>query len=153
MASIHKEILINASPEDVWAAIRDVGAVHMRLTPGILVAARLEGDARVVTFDSGAVVRELIVDIDDEARRFAYAAVGGRTTHHNASMQVFAEGENRSRLVWITDLLPNEGAPAIQELVERGAATMKQTLEAQSSKGKQNGNFSQQNSTPYRIAQ
>jgi carbon monoxide dehydrogenase subunit G len=130
VASIHKEILINARPEYVWAAIRDVGAVHERLTPGILVAARLDRDARVVTFANGAIVRELIVDIDDEARRFAYAAVGGRTTHHNASMQVFAEGEDCSRLVWITDLLPNEVAPAIQELVEQGAATMKQTLEA-----------------------
>ncbi len=61
----------------------------------------------------------------------AYAARGGRTTHHNASMQVIALGENHSRLVWITDLLPNEVAAVIQELVEQGAATMKQTLEAQ----------------------
>jgi carbon monoxide dehydrogenase subunit G len=131
MASIHKEILIKARPDDVWAAIRDVGAVHERLTPGVLVAARLDGDARVVTFANGAVVRELIVDIDEKARRFAYAAVGGRTTHHNASMQVFAEGEDHSRLVWITDLLPNEVAAVISELVEQGASVMKQTLETQ----------------------
>ena len=84
-----------------------------------------------MTFANGAVVRELIVDIDDQARRLAYAAVGGRTTHHNASMQVFAEGESQSRLVWITDLLPNEVTPIIHGLVEQGAATMKQTLEAQ----------------------
>ncbi len=94
-------------------------------------AARLDGDARVVTFANGAVVRELIVDIDEKARRFAYAAVGGRTTHHNASMQVFAEGEDHSRLVWITDLLPNEVAAVISELVEQGASVMKQTLETQ----------------------
>jgi len=130
MASIHKEILILASPEDVWAAIRDVGAVHQRLAPGFVIDTRLDGDARIVTFANGAVVRELFVDIDDDARRLAYAAVGGRTTHHNASMQVFAVGEDQSRLVWITDLLPNEAAPVIRELVERGAATMKRTLEA-----------------------
>jgi carbon monoxide dehydrogenase subunit G len=134
MASIHKEILIKARPDDVWAAIRDVGAVHERLTPGVLVAARLDGDARVVTFANGAVVRELIVDIDEKARRFAYAAVGGRTTHHNASMQVFAEGEDHSRLVWITDLLPNEVAAVISELVEQGASVMKQTLETQATR-------------------
>ena len=134
MASIHKEILIKARPDDVWAAIRDVGAVHERLTPGVLVAARLDGDARVVTFANGAVVRELIVDIDEKARRFAYAAVGGRTTHHNASMQVFAEGEDHSRLVWITDLLPNEVAAVISELGEQGASVMKQTLETQATR-------------------
>jgi hypothetical protein len=55
---------------------------------------------------------------------------GGRTTHHNASWQVFALGEKLSRLVWITDFLPNEVAPIIQQLVEQGIAEMKQTLEA-----------------------
>ena len=131
MASIHKEIVIQVAPEEVWAAICDVGAVHQRLTPGVLIDSRLDGDARIVTFASGAVVRELIVDLDDEARRFAYAVVsGGRTTHHNASWQVCAEGEHHSRLVWITDFLPNEITPIIQHLVEQGAAEMKQTLEA-----------------------
>ena len=135
MASIHKDILIQARPQDVWAAIRDVGAVHQRLAPGFVIDARLDGDARIVTFVNGAVVRELIVSIDDQARRLVYAAVGGRTTHHNASMQVIASGENQSQLVWITDLLPNEVTAIIRELVEQGAATMKQTLEAQATGG------------------
>ncbi|HLZ58876.1 MAG TPA: SRPBCC family protein [Ktedonosporobacter sp.] len=131
MASIHKEILIKARPQDVWAAVRDVGAAHQRLVPGVLIDARLDGDVRVVTFASGAVARELIVDIDDEVRRFAYAVVEGplRATHHNASMQVFAEGSGRSRLVWITDVLPDDLATRISELVEQGAAAMMQTLE------------------------
>lgn len=129
MASIHKEILIEARPENVWAAVRDVGAVHQRLAPGFVVDVRLEGDARVVTFANGAVVRELIVDIDDVARRLVYAAVGGRAAHHNASMQVFAEGEEHSRLVWITDVLPNEVAGPIRALIEQGAGVIKQTLE------------------------
>ena len=129
MASIRKEILIKARPEDVWAAIRDVGAVHRRLVPGLVVDARLKGGARLVTFANGAVVRELIVDIDDEGRRFVYAAVGGQSTHHNASMQVFAEGESETRLVWITDMLPNEVAGPIGALIEQGASIIKQTLE------------------------
>lgn len=129
MASIRKEILIKARPEDVWAAIRDVGAVHRRLAPGFVVDVRLERDARLVTFANGAVVRELIVDIDDDVRRFAYAAVGGRSTHHNASMQVFAEGESETRVVWITDVLPNEVAGPIGALVEQGASVIKRTLE------------------------
>ncbi len=134
MASIHKEILLQARPQDVWVAIRDVGAVHQRLAPGFVIDTRLDEDARIVTFANGAVVRERIVDIDGQARRFAYAAVGGRTTHHNASMQVIALGSERSRLVWITDLLPNEVAATINELVEQGARAMKQTLEAQAAR-------------------
>src|SRR5436309_14972379 len=97
MASIRKEILINAHAADVWAAVRDVGAVHQRLAEGFVVDTRLDGSARTVTFANGLVLRELIVDVDDEARRLVYAAVGGRATHHNASMQVFADCEASSR--------------------------------------------------------
>ena len=129
MAAIYKEILIEAPAEEVWAAVRDVGAVHERLTPGLVTDARLEGGARVVTFANGMVARELIVSLDDELRRFSYAAVGGRAAHHNASFQVFAEGEGGTRLVWVTDVLPDELSAPIGALVEQGAAVMKRTLE------------------------
>jgi hypothetical protein len=89
----------------------------------------MDGDARIVTFANGLVAREVIVTIDDAARRIAYASVGGRLRHHNASIQVFDEGGGRTRLVWITDLLPDDMVPAIRGLVEQGARIMKQTLE------------------------
>lgn len=130
MASIRKEIVIEATVDAVWAAVRDVGAVHRRLVPGMVADVRLEGNARVIMFANGKSVRELIVDIDDASRRVAYAAVGGLATHHNASMQVFAEGA-RSRLVWITDVLPNEIAGPVRALIEQGAGIMKRTLESQ----------------------
>jgi carbon monoxide dehydrogenase subunit G len=132
MASIRKDILIEANPEKVWAAVRDVGAVHRRLVPSLVTDVRLDGEARIVTFANGKIVRELIVDIDDATRRLAYAAIGGLSKHHNASMQVFAEGERRSRLVWITDLLPNEVAGPIGALIEQGASIIKRTLEENS---------------------
>ena len=130
MASIRREILIEARPEAVWDAVRDVGAVHERLAPGFVVDTRLEDGARIVTFASGLVARELIVDVDDAARKLVWAVVGSpRLTHHNASMQVFADGERRSRVVWIADLLPNEIAGYIAGLNEEGLGTMKKTLE------------------------
>ena len=131
MASIHKEIAINANPEKVWAVIRDIGAVHKRLVPGLVTDVRLEADARVVTFTNGMVVRELSVDISDEHRRLAYAAVGGMFKHHNASMQVVADGQDRCRLLWITDLLPDEVAEAVTKIIDEGAVIMKHTLERQ----------------------
>ncbi len=129
MASIRKEILIEASPEKVWAAASDIGAVHKRFVPGLVTDVRLEGDARIVTVANGQVVRELIVDVDDESRRLAYAVVGRLFRHHNASMQAFAEGENRSRLVWITDLLPNDLVEPVGTVIDQGAIIMKQMLE------------------------
>jgi hypothetical protein len=132
MASIRREILIDARPEDVWSAVRDFGAVHERLVPGFLLAAELDGDARVVTFFNGAVARELLVDSDDEARRLVWSVVDGPMgmTHHNASAQVFPDGGERTRFVWIADVLPNEVAGRVGDLMDRGIQTVKQTLES-----------------------
>ncbi|HEU4511343.1 MAG TPA: SRPBCC family protein, partial [Pyrinomonadaceae bacterium] len=113
MAAIHKQIEIERSAEFVWDAIRDVGAIHERLVPGFVVDCKLDGDARVVTFANGMVVRELIVSVDDEKRRHSWSVRGANLIHHNASVEVFSEGQNKSRVLWIADLLPNEAAPAI----------------------------------------
>lgn len=129
MASIYREILLDADPKDVWAAVRDVGAVHEKLAPGFVVDVKLDGNARIVTFADGFVVRELIVTLDDSARRLAYASVGGRATHHNASFQVFPHGDRGTRLVWITDVLPDELAILIGQYVEKGSAVIKRTLQ------------------------
>jgi carbon monoxide dehydrogenase subunit G len=130
MASIHHEIVIDATPERVWDAVRDVGAIHERLAPGFVTDTALEdgGAARVVTFGNGMVARELIVDCDEAKRRLVWSVVGGRMTHHNASLQIFAEGE-RSRAVWIADLLPHELGPAIGGMIAQGLEAMKKTLE------------------------
>ena len=129
MASIRREVEVNARAETVWDAVRDVGAVHRRLAPGFVVDTKMEEGARVVTFANGMTARELIVDVDDQARRLVWSVVGSpRLTHHNASLQVFPDGD-RCRVVWVADLLPNEVAGYIQAMIEQGMGVMKQTLE------------------------
>jgi carbon monoxide dehydrogenase subunit G len=128
--SIRKEIELEASPAAVWDAVRDIGALHERLVPGFVVDTRLDGDARIVTFGNGMVVRELIVDLDDEARRLVWSARGAQLSHHNASAQVFAGEAGGSRLVWIADLLPDEVAPDIRAMIDQAAAVMQKTLAA-----------------------
>jgi carbon monoxide dehydrogenase subunit G len=130
MASIRKEISIDAPAEHVWSAVRDVGKIHERLARGFVTDVRLEAGARVVTFANGLVVRERLVDVDDGSRRVAYAVVGGAVSHHHASMQVFEDGPGKSRLLWITDLLPDEAAGSFQTMIDQGSIVMKQTLEA-----------------------
>jgi carbon monoxide dehydrogenase subunit G len=128
MASIRREILLDVEPELVWDVVRDVGAVHERFARGFVVDTKLEGEARVVTFANGFVARERIVDVDEAARRLVYSASGGQMTHHNASFQVFANGERGARLVWIADLLPNEVAGAIEGMMEQGVEAIKKTI-------------------------
>ncbi|MFO1338276.1 MAG: SRPBCC family protein [Burkholderiaceae bacterium] len=131
MASIRREVLIDVPAAQAWAALRDVGALHTRLVTGFVTDCRLDGEgARIVTFANGVVARELIVDVDDAARRVVWAAVGGRLTHHNASAQVVEQGAGQCRVVWQADLLPDAMAPAIAAMIEQGTAAMKRTLEA-----------------------
>jgi len=129
MASIRQEIQVAASAAKIWDAVRDVGQIHHRLVPGFVTDCRLEGDTRVVSFGNGMVVRELIVDCDDAARRLAWSASGGRLTHHNASLQVIEEDATHSRLVWIADLMPHEMAQPIAGMIAAGMQAMKKTLE------------------------
>jgi hypothetical protein len=132
VASIRKDIHIDAASADVWDAIRDYGAVHERVVPGFATDTQLEGTDRIVTFFSGAVQREPLVDLDDQARRLVYTAVDSPlgATHYNASLQVFADGDARCRIEWTIDVLPNALAGTLDQLMDRGAATMKQTLDA-----------------------
>src|SRR5947209_4500197 len=88
MASIHKEMHVDASPDHVWAAFRDIGAIHTRLARGFVTDTKLERDSRLVTFVNGIVAREQIIDIDDGKRRLAYSVVEGRPKHHHATFQV-----------------------------------------------------------------
>ena len=128
MASIQKEIIIDASPDHVWDALRDFGALHTRLAPGFVTDTKLDGDARIVTFSNGTVAREILVDCDDAKRRLVYAIVSERIKQHSASAQVFAESDGRTRFVWIADVLPNEVAPTVAELMEKGAEAMRRNL-------------------------
>jgi len=131
MASIREEFPVAAPPDVVWSALRDFDAVDERLARGFVVASDAADDARVVTFANGAVAREVLVAVDDDARRLVYSVVESPlgTTHHNASAQVLPDGEGGSRFVWITDVLPHEVAPPIREMMALGAAAIRQTLE------------------------
>ena len=133
MASISKEIVSRATPEAVWDAIRDIGALHTRLVPGFVTATELIPGGRRVTFGNGMVVEEPIIDSNDHVRRLAWTAKGQALPfqHYNAAVQVFPH-EHGSRIVWTADLLPNEAAPAVETMMDQGMSAMARTLERMS---------------------
>ncbi|QDU07511.1 SRPBCC family protein [Gimesia aquarii] len=131
MASIRKEIVIAAPAAAVWDAIQDIGAIHTRVAPGFVTNTTLEdgGGIRVVTFSDGLVLRERIISVDDDSRRLVWSVVAGPFEHHNASAQVIGDDQG-CRVVWTADLLPNELADTVAEIMERGLGLTKQTQEA-----------------------
>jgi hypothetical protein len=130
MATLRRQIALDASASTVWSAIRDFGAVHTRVAPGFLTKLEMDKGDRIVTFFNGLVARERLVTVDEDDCRLVYAVVEGRPTHYNAAVQVFPEGDGRSRVVWTIDLLPNDLAPAVGGMMDHAAGFMKKTLEA-----------------------
>jgi ketosteroid isomerase-like protein len=69
MPTIHNEVAITRSPDDVWALLRDLAAVT-EWVPGI-VGARVDGTRRICTTAEGAEIHEEI-QLDDARRTYAY---------------------------------------------------------------------------------
>jgi len=129
MATIRKEILTNASPDRVWDAIRDIGALHTRLVPGFVVDTRLEPGVRTVTFANGMTVREPIVSLEDDVKRLVWTTEGASfLRHYNGSAQVFERG-SVTCVVWTADFLPDTAGSQIGEFMEAGADAMKAALD------------------------
>jgi len=128
MASIIKQIEIDAPVDAVWDAVSDFGAVHRRFAPGFVTNVELVEGGRVVTFGDGLVVKELFLGRDDAARRLAYSVQSDRFAHHSASFQVQPAAPGRSRLTWTADVLPDAVAGYLAERMEAGLAVAKEAL-------------------------
>jgi hypothetical protein len=128
LATVRKDIVTTAHSDDVWDAIRDIGALHTRLVPGFVIDTRLEPGARWVTFANGHCIREPIITLDEQAHRLVWSAEGVGATHYNASAQVVAE-PGITRVIWLADFLPDDISGAIELAMDTGAGAMKVALD------------------------
>jgi hypothetical protein len=121
---------LNAPAAKVWSALADFQHVHTRLAPGFVVDSKPDGErARIIRFANGSSVKETLVTLDEERRRLVYVVTSEPITHHNASAEIIADGAERCRFIWTTDILPDELAPYIDSQMEEGTKAMKTALE------------------------
>jgi hypothetical protein len=128
MATVIKDIIIDAPVDAVWDAVADFGAVHRRFAPGFVTNVELTPGARMVTFGDGTVAREVFLGVDPERRRLAYSIDNERLAHHSASFQVLDEGAGKSRLIWTVDVLPDAMGAYLSERMDAGLVSAKATL-------------------------
>ena len=133
MASIVREVVIQAPAEPCWAALRAFDALHERLAPGFITSLEMlnERDRRI-TFFMGAVVTERLVGVDDRAMRLAYTVIDGplNAAHYNAVAQVVRYGPGACRFTWAVDVLPDELGDRVAELMDAGLRAISATLGA-----------------------
>ncbi|MEV6276209.1 SRPBCC family protein [Nocardia sp. NPDC051832] len=137
MAWVKREIVIEAPVEDVWAYIGDFEQGPARMSPSLVTECRPDGpEVRVVTFVTGVVVRERLISYDAAEHRYAFSIIGDTVhpEHDTASMQAIAldngSGE-RSRFVWMHDVLPAELADAFGSFMDQAIAEFKKTVESE----------------------
>lgn len=128
MASVYREFEIGVSPDEAWKALRDVGRINQLIT--FLGEVSVEGDVRTCSLGDQGELNELIVSVDDERRRLAYSVLESPFgfEHHNASMQVDANGNGGSRFTWITDVKPDAAVPALSEALDAAVESIRHTL-------------------------
>lgn len=131
MASVVREIIINATPEAVWAVHGDFANGPLKGVPGVFTACEVDDSGiRTLTFADGTVAKERLIARDEQTRRIVWGWVGDEVVHDNTSMQVFAEGDGRSRLVWIHDTLPDNLAGWLASAMDQIAPAMQSALES-----------------------
>jgi hypothetical protein len=132
VATIIRAITIDTDPSAAWEALRDFGALHERLAPRFITNSRMEdADTRVITFFTGAVAKERLRSVDDHTRRLAYTIIESSLdfAHHSAAAQITDAGNGRTLFTWTVDLLPDELAGPITEMMEAGLAAIKANLD------------------------
>ncbi|MCB0999415.1 MAG: SRPBCC family protein [Acidimicrobiales bacterium] len=128
MASVVKSFITSAPLDAVWDALRAVDQLHTRLVPGFVVDTAMDGHTRLVTFASGAIVREPLITVDDDLHRVVWTSEGGATTHYNGVARASAHPDG-TEVEWSADFLPDDVRDHIERAMAAGIGAMKATLD------------------------
>ena len=103
---VEKSITVNASPDKVWAIVKDFGGIQKwePLVTDSKVEKKGEDTLRTLTLKSGGKVIERLKGIDDEAMKLKYEIVEGAipVADYNSFIMV-AKGSNpnESTVTWV----------------------------------------------------
>lgn len=114
-ATIRHEIEIARPADQVWGLVGAPARIQ-EWFPGI-TASEVHGDERFVTNAGGNRVRERILELDDERRRFQYELLLPVCTFHRGTVEVRELAKDRCCVLYTT-----EAEPAALALAIGGAA-------------------------------
>ena len=80
-------------------------------------------------YSAGGWGHWLAVSVDAAQRRVAWAVEGQQFRHYNGAAWVEPDPKGGSRFIRTVDLLPNEMASQVEQMMTTGIAVVRQTLE------------------------
>jgi mxaD protein len=121
MAAGAVDVLIAATPDEVWRKVGDFAGVG-DFFPGI-ESFRMEGEERIIGM-FGMEIRERLLARDEGARVLTYSVVGGVPIEsHTATISVEPDGEG-SKVIWAYDVTPDEMAPIFGDTYKGALASL-----------------------------
>ena len=127
MADATAEITINATPDAVWAVVRDFHGLKT-WQPGI-DAVVSEGDDRVLSM-LGMSIRERLVDLNEDAKSVSYSIVDGAPVESHRATITVHDSDGRARVTWDVSATPDEMAGLMQGVYQQGLGSLKEYVEA-----------------------
>jgi mxaD protein len=126
MATATAELTMSATPDAVWAILRDFHGLP-KWMPGIDESVP-EGDDRVLSM-MGMTIRERLVKMDDDGKAITYSIVDGAPVEsHEATITVHPDGDG-SRVTWDVTATPDDMAGLMQGIYQQGLEALKAEAE------------------------
>ena len=115
MASATAELTMSATPDAVWAVVRDFHGLDSWM-PGI-EKSEADGDDRLLSM-MGMTIRERLVKLDEDGKALTYSIVDGAPVEsHEATITVHPDGGG-SRVTWDVTATPDDVAALMQGLYQ-----------------------------------
>lgn len=126
MSSATAELTMHATPDAVWAVVRDFNGLAGWM-PGIETCVA-DGDDRIIGM-MGMQVRERLVKLDESAKALTYSIVEGAPVEsHEATITAHANGAD-TRVTWDVTATPDDMAALMQGLYQQALEALKTKVE------------------------
>jgi hypothetical protein len=126
---MRSHIEIDAPAETAWGIVRRAEALPSWFAS--IASATVEADVRVVELVGGGIVREHLVNVDDELRRLQYRIVDGiAVSDHLATIDVIETNPHRCLVVYSTEVHPDRIGVQLGGAVRGALAALKTAAES-----------------------
>ena len=122
MATATAELTMTASPDAVWAVVRDFHGLAGWM-PGIEESVA-DGDDRVLSM-MGMSIRERLVKMDEGSKSLTYSIVDGAPVESHEATITVHDADGGSRVTWDVTATPDDMAGLMQGVYQQALEALK----------------------------
>lgn len=126
MSTATAELAMSATPDAVWAVVRDFYGIGGWM-PGIETC-EAAGDDRLIGM-MGMTIREHLVSRDDDAKALTYSITDGAPVESHEATITVHDADSGSRVTWDVTATPDDMANLMQGLYQQALEALKAKVE------------------------